>query len=125
MALKALLKIHLGETTLMELNFQESLTLKLNFRESLTLNLQETTSTRTRTSQAQLRLRGESSQTRGSPQRGSEKSIESSTGRTGRGVDSASKGAVPLTITEEYPASEGRLPSASTTSSVLRIRRWL
>ena len=115
MALKALLKIHLKETPLMELNFLES----------LTLNIQETTSTRTRTSQAQLRLRGESSQTRGSPQRGSEKSIESSTGHTGRGVDSASKGAVPLTITEEYPTSEGRLPSASTTSSVLRIRRWL
>ena len=125
MALKALPKIHLEETTLMELNFQESLTLKLNFRESLTLNIQETTSTRTRTSQAQLRLRGESSQTRGSPRRGNGKSTESSTGRTGRGADSALKGAAQPIITEEYPTSEGRLPSVSTTSSAPRIRRWL
>ena len=98
MALKALPKIHLKETPLM----------KLNFLESLTLNIQETTSTRTRTSLAQLRLRGESSQTRGSPRRGNGKSTESTTGRTGRGADSVSRVGARPTITAACRTSADR-----------------
>ncbi len=111
--------------TLVKIYYLEEATLiKLNFEMTLKLDFQEQTSQKKKISQIRFRLRGESSQTRGSPQRGNGKSTASSIGLTGLGADSASKDAAQPIITEEYPRSGSRLPSVSTTSSAPRTSAW-